>query len=269
MSELTFDDVAAALLSHEWKFAKTMPQSPHWYTLRKHWNHPIPFEAVVQFIRDNSYGVKFGRTTYRCMDINGQRYWSMGAPLSETILINRTHNERSDVPYDQVAPSYDAIWNTPEAKAEDAQVIAALDYRGGSVLDVGCGTGLLLDHIKPDHYLGIDPSMAMLDRLKARYDVPVLATDLEHFCAAGRMFDLVVGLYGSPSYVSAQALARIPRMLTPGGRYFLMFYKEGYKPVTDIKTGIDVEHHRHPRNVLPGTVMSEGNFFIIEGRLQP
>src|SRR5262245_52995992 len=86
---LSFDDVAAVLLSKEWRFAKTMPQHPHWYTLRKDWQDEAEFEAVVQFIRDRGYKRRWGRATYTYLDIDGMQYWTMGAALASTILINR------------------------------------------------------------------------------------------------------------------------------------------------------------------------------------
>lgn len=89
---LSHEDVEKALLSKQWTFAKTMPQNPHEYTLRKKWTGDVPFEAVVQFIRDHGYKVRFGRSDYMCFDIGEHRYWTMGAPLSDTILINRAVN---------------------------------------------------------------------------------------------------------------------------------------------------------------------------------
>jgi hypothetical protein len=47
-----------------WRFAKTMSHIPHEYTVR-------------------------GQTTYTYLNIDGQRYWTMGAPLEATVIINR------------------------------------------------------------------------------------------------------------------------------------------------------------------------------------
>ena len=63
------------------------PQAPS----SPHWRRDVPFEDVVQFIRDHGYREVFEPTgkemTY--LDIGGWKYWTMGAPLPETILINR------------------------------------------------------------------------------------------------------------------------------------------------------------------------------------
>src|SRR4051794_9435310 len=81
--------VESALLAHRWRYAKTMPQFPHWYTLRTDWMDEALFERVVAYIRQHGYKRMFGRTTYTYFNIGEHKYWTMGSPLAETILINR------------------------------------------------------------------------------------------------------------------------------------------------------------------------------------
>jgi hypothetical protein len=88
-SKLSRDDVVAALQASQWAFAKTMPHNPHWYTLRKDWVAKVSFDAVVQYIRDHGTERKFMSATYTYFDYNGWTYWTMGAPLPITILINK------------------------------------------------------------------------------------------------------------------------------------------------------------------------------------
>jgi hypothetical protein len=73
---------------HDWIFARTMPDNPHEYTLRKNTSGEV-FEAAVRFIRERGepelyYGKE--HTVYFCDD---HKYWTMGSPVEETILINR------------------------------------------------------------------------------------------------------------------------------------------------------------------------------------
>ena len=77
------------LLSHEWRFAKTIPKSPHWYTLRREWENEDAFENAVLFIRENGYQSKHYNVTYTYFEHDGYRYWTMGFPAYETTLINR------------------------------------------------------------------------------------------------------------------------------------------------------------------------------------
>src|SRR5687768_14064837 len=51
-SQMTLEDVRSFVAAVPWKFAKTMPQNPHEYTLRKASpEREAEFEAVVMFIR--------------------------------------------------------------------------------------------------------------------------------------------------------------------------------------------------------------------------
>lgn len=74
-----------------WHFAKTMRQFPHWYLVRDRMEEfkKGDWEAVVQFIRDNGVPEKFKGKTKPYLHLNGYKYWTMGAPLNETTIINR------------------------------------------------------------------------------------------------------------------------------------------------------------------------------------
>ncbi len=260
---ISFDEAAGALLNAPFQYAKTMPEFPHHYTLRKKWASEQDFWDVVQFIRDNGYREKWGGRWYTYLDINGQRYWTMGAGLQATILINRAEIER-EAPYDAVADQYDHLFDDPASREENGQVAAMIGYGGGSVLDVGAGTGLTIELLRPTTYLGIDPSRRMLERLEQRHPgAEVVPTTLQSFWT-DRRFDLVVSLFGSPNYCTEEELRRIPDLVAPGGGYFLMFYRPDYHPVTCERAHVELEHVVHPATVLPGKVIEFGNFFILK-----
>lgn len=85
----------------QWTFARSMPQNPHWYTLRKRWENDDDFVAVVLFIRKYGYVERFPDPVkgwpYIQFNVNGFKYWTMGGPIGEkdtygywdTTLINR------------------------------------------------------------------------------------------------------------------------------------------------------------------------------------
>jgi SAM-dependent methyltransferase len=260
-ASLNFEDVAEALEQSRWIYAKTMPECPHFYTLRKEWASPVPWEPLVQYIRDNGYREKFGRTWFTRLDVNNFKYWTMAPPI---ILINRAEIDRPE-PYDAIAPVYEALRDTPVAASETRAVADALNYSGGSVLDIGCGTGLLLDLIAPDEYLGIDPSQGMLDTLKRKHPLAeTIHAKFEAFYAGRRRFDIIVGLFGSPSYIEPNALARLPSLLAPGGRYFLMFYGQDYRPEEHLGQDIPFHNWRNAANYLPDARVSKlGNFMVL------
>lgn len=74
---------------NKWRFAKTMPQHPHEYTLRDTWKNQADFVNLVLFIREHGVKEKFGKTTYTYLYLDGMKYWTMGAHIDVTILINR------------------------------------------------------------------------------------------------------------------------------------------------------------------------------------
>ena len=79
--------------ARRWQWAKTYAATaPHWYTVRK-WRpahvDQEQFEQAVTTIREYGYDRRFYSKHYRSLTVDGFRYWTMGAPLDETIIINR------------------------------------------------------------------------------------------------------------------------------------------------------------------------------------
>ena len=91
----SFERIGMLLHQQEWIFAKTMPQNPHFYTLRKKWAVDAEFAWTVEQIRLQGYKQKYGGNWYTCLDVNDHFYWTMGWPIlkkdepNATILINR------------------------------------------------------------------------------------------------------------------------------------------------------------------------------------
>jgi len=84
------DEIREYIKSVYWKYAKTMPEHPHEYTL-KEWNPDKKdmFEKFCIFIREKGYDDYFYRKKLRYYNLDGYKYWTMGSPIEETILINR------------------------------------------------------------------------------------------------------------------------------------------------------------------------------------
>jgi hypothetical protein len=90
----SLEQLRAFIAQARWIFARTMPEHPHWYTLRKE-NPQVGFEAFVLHIRKNGYEDVFQGRAYTKLDIDDWTYWTMGAPLNETILVNRARTRSS------------------------------------------------------------------------------------------------------------------------------------------------------------------------------
>lgn len=92
---VTKEQVDAALVVQEYRYAKTMPWCPHWYCLRKAWKTAVDFEQLVQFMRDHGYRERFQTERMRHpkffirYNVGRWKYWTCGDTLPNTILINR------------------------------------------------------------------------------------------------------------------------------------------------------------------------------------
>jgi trans-aconitate methyltransferase len=76
-----------------------------------------------------------------------------------------------DPSYDGFAPAYDKHFRRPVDRMEDDYLTCLLDpsVTGRDVIDLGCGTGWVLDHLAPRSYTGVDCSMPMLEELVRKH----------------------------------------------------------------------------------------------------
>ncbi len=90
MTPEDLDFLRAFVSDRRWTFAKTMPENPHWYTVRQ-WqpDRQEEFEEFVRLLRKYGSDEVFGGKLYRYLDLDAFHYWTMGAPLSGTTVINR------------------------------------------------------------------------------------------------------------------------------------------------------------------------------------
>ena len=90
---MTPGEITSFIEGHPWRFARTMAHMPHAYVVKAKCRSEREFERFVMHIRRNGYRQKFGRTYYTYFDwpVAGviHQFWTMGAPLAATIIINR------------------------------------------------------------------------------------------------------------------------------------------------------------------------------------
>lgn len=93
---MTGDEAGRYIASVRWQFASTMPQWPHEYTVRA-WRGDLreEFLAFVALVREQGEVKPWPRDAaqprYRhtYLEVDGWEYWTMGAPIAETTVINR------------------------------------------------------------------------------------------------------------------------------------------------------------------------------------
>jgi SAM-dependent methyltransferase len=136
--------------------------------------------------------------------------------------------------FDAIADHYDTAYQDARCRAEDGLLKRYLDtFLGalpdiGTVLDLGCGTGLFLrlTDWPQNTYTGVDISPEMLRHARQRFPLGhfIEASMEDHLPLTGG-FSAVVSLYAL-SYVATpqHAINEIWRLLRPGGRCFLVVY---------------------------------------------
>jgi len=92
---IAFPEVLRAFIdSSQWTFAKTMSEWPHEYIVREKVDKVL-FEALVRHIRQYGFEGRFYQRVLIYFAEDGLLYWTMGAPIEETTIINRCKEEGS------------------------------------------------------------------------------------------------------------------------------------------------------------------------------
>jgi hypothetical protein len=106
---LTPEEVRRFIKAWRWIYAKTMPQCPHFYALRKEARRDENFRRFIKQIRMFGYDWQWHHTRHRYLDVDGWKYWTMGYQIESTILINRAKIEVPDQ-VDLFAPPAERPW---------------------------------------------------------------------------------------------------------------------------------------------------------------
>ena len=88
--EMSIDKLRSMIARCQWTFAKTMPFAPHEYIVRE--KCPLTTDEFEYFVEmQRQYGVKerWGKYNNPYLYIDDYKYWTMGAPLEDTTVINR------------------------------------------------------------------------------------------------------------------------------------------------------------------------------------
>lgn len=139
--------------------------------------------------------------------------------------------------FDALAASWDSLAVHPRPRV-DYILDQAGELRGARVLDVGCGTGVLLgpllERVGPEgRVTGLDLSPAMLARAGAKHGSPRLDLVEADFLGweAPRTFDLIVAYSCLPHFPDYPGFFRAAaRHLAPGG-LLLAAHSEGREAI--------------------------------------
>lgn len=132
--------------------------------------------------------------------------------------------------YDRIAKLYDKHYTDPISLAENnelAEMLKQIINDKSKVLDIGCGTGLALDliNVRPENYLGIDPSQEMLNILVKKH--PNYITILGKYeDMAPRKADVALALFSGHYIADAYKY----KLVQQAPHYLYMFAKPDYAP---------------------------------------
>jgi ubiquinone/menaquinone biosynthesis C-methylase UbiE len=132
--------------------------------------------------------------------------------------------------YDQESDFYDSGYSTALCLAENEIIMNSIKpLLSENVLDIGCGTGILLDYLSPQKYLGIDISPGMIAKAQSKHpEREFIVDEMESatFKMESESFDTVVALFGPFSYSlhPDRLLNEFYRVLKQGGVLILMPY---------------------------------------------
>jgi len=126
---------------------------------------------------------------------------------------------------------YDNLWvqRVSLAPTRAALLARLARLKPGRLLDMGCGTGQLLDDLKRTpaanawNYIGVDHSAAMINCARRKHpEANLCCADIMTFAAPPDCYDTVICAHAFP-YLPDQpaALARLAHWLKPGGKLLL------------------------------------------------
>ena len=90
------DKLRAFIEAGPWTFAKTYAKTwPHEYLVRDQVGSGELFVQLVEHIRAQGYEANFYSRKLTYFDEDGFTYWTMGAPVAQTTIINRCRKENT------------------------------------------------------------------------------------------------------------------------------------------------------------------------------
>tara|TARA_Y100001973_G_C5189114_1_gene329741 strand:- start:379 stop:1038 length:660 start_codon:yes stop_codon:yes gene_type:complete len=149
-----------------------------------------------------------------------------------TVLAELAKTVDTATMYDAISSVYDELYEEENDLKENSQIGAVLRHvRGQKILDIGCGSGLLLRmlNLAPRDYLGIDISKGMINKAKHNYPHHIFLQDnLVHLSTVNlNSIDYAISLFECYNYIKdpaeiATAIRNLHLRLKKDGKIFIM-----------------------------------------------
>ncbi len=176
--------------------------------------------------------------------------------------------------YDLYASKYDDKLSYLDSFEKDELVKLLPDIRNKRVLDIGAGTGRIIQTLKRKtssagaHFTAVDISTEMLDIAKKKIpDIDIVHSDMTDLNLEDDTFDVVIAAFVIVHIHSkdlTKAFDEVARVLKPGGTFILTNINQRKAPKIKLnkKEEIIIESYYHiPEHVIKAL---EKSFFKIE-----
>jgi hypothetical protein len=90
------EEIASFIEAHDWRFAKTMPKTPHWYVVKSECHDIEMYHRFAHHIDTRGYKQRFFSKRYTYFDFGDFQYWICAdGHWSEdaTAILNRAKRE--------------------------------------------------------------------------------------------------------------------------------------------------------------------------------
>lgn len=154
--------------------------------------------------------------------------------------------------FNQIAPERDQ-WKKKNATYYD-DIVKCLQFiipRGKSVLEIGCGTGDLVDALKPERGVGIDISSGMVRTAREKYPAhSFIEMDAEHLKLKEK-YDFVImsDLIGHLSDVQ-KAFQEVHKVIDEKSRLIVTYYNFLWEPVLFLAEKLKLKMPQERQNWL-------------------
>ena len=116
-------DAVQSLEGAGWKYAKTMPDIPHWYTGLPLWRGPLSYHLVMGVIRTRGIRKRWGPYFHPYLHANGWKYWVMATAYPPEVMpippeggINRARDDEEETPFDVIAGRFPPLDAEPPGR---------------------------------------------------------------------------------------------------------------------------------------------------------
>lgn len=92
VQNIPLKEIQTIIDSFEWKYAKSYPKHPHWYTVRQSGNEFMNdrYNTLYWYIYHMHRLEYFYRKAYKVLDMpDGYTYWIMTDDITDSVIINR------------------------------------------------------------------------------------------------------------------------------------------------------------------------------------